>query len=276
MQPNLDLFTITDALKSADITLNHITEIVTLDTCPSTNTALLNLEKDQSPSGTFLITAQQSAGRGRLERSWLMGEGDIACSLLLRPPLLPTPITLLSLMPAVAVAQALSQLGQQVFLKWPNDIVYKNPDSTAQHAYFGDCLKIGGILIENVIRDGQLMASIIGIGLNISPLPEHKKLVPHRGHLGELDPGLLRINLLVQLLKALDDHIKAFQAADYPVSLVAAYRERCVSLGRELVIENKGQKIVSIGRDIGPDGSLYLEKEGVGHTIYGGEVNFCT
>lgn len=276
MQPNLNSSTITDALESANISLSTITEIVTLNTCPSTNTALLNMEKNQSPSGTFLITNQQSAGRGRLERSWLMGEGDIACSLLLRPPMLPTPITLLSLVPAVAVAQALSQLGQQVFLKWPNDIVYKNPDSTTQHAYFGDYLKIGGILIENVMRDGQLMASIIGIGLNISPLPEHKKLVPHRGHLGELDPGLLRTNLLVQLLKALDAHIKAFQRPDYSVSLVASYRERCVSLGRELVIENKGQKIVTIGRDIHPDGSLYVEKDGVSHTIYGGEVNFCT
>ncbi len=268
--------TIVDALKAANINLKFITEIVSLDASPSTNTALLEMEKSGAEGGTFLITNQQSAGRGRLERSWFMAEGDIACSLLLKKPMFPTPPTLLSLMPPVAIVQALANLGFSMALKWPNDIVYQNPDPTEHHKYFENYLKVGGILIDNVVRDSGLSASVIGIGLNISASQKHKNLVPHRGHLAHLKPDVTRLQVLIELIKSLDEHLAVIEEPFYPEQLLTAYRENCASLGRELAVDNNGQKLRGKGCAINPDGSLCLKSEGVIHTIYGGEVNFCT
>ncbi len=263
----------TEALATAKIRLGYINRIEVLKNTPSSNTELLEAEKKGMPSGTFYVANRQEAGRGRFSRSWYMAEGDVACSLLLKRPYLPKPLTLLALMPAVAIIEALDECGIQAMIKWPNDIVVKDAESS--HAYFADYLKIGGILVENVMRQGTTEASVIGIGLNLTASAAHKELVPHRGHLG-LWKSIPRSVLLAQLLTALDRHIGQFSDARYAAYLHGNFVERCASVGKNIFIDKDGQKIVGVGEAILEDGALVLKENDTSHLIYSGEVNFCT
>src|SRR5690606_9971485 len=74
--------------------------------------------------GYVIVAEEQTAGRGRLGRSWIspFGEGLFA-SLLLRPPLRPAEAPKLTLVAAVAVQRAVSEVcGLEAKIKWPNDL----------------------------------------------------------------------------------------------------------------------------------------------------------
>lgn len=275
MTPTLTTASLNEALTSSKLSLNHITTIHVLESTASTNSDLLEAEKNGAESGTFYIARKQHSGRGRLSRSWLMNEGDIACSLLLRRRHLPHPPTLLALMPAVAIIDALDILGIPAMIKWPNDIVKKNPRGCSL-SYFADYLKIGGILVENVVAKDGLSASVIGIGINVIDVPEHKDLVPHRGHLSLWSASISASQVLAYLLSALDQHVQNFLDPAYPAFLHERYQQRCASLGQTLFIEHHGQKIIGVGEGITKAGALSIRVNDSIQLIYGGEVNFCT
>ena len=103
------------------------------------------------PEGALVVADHQTAGRGRLGRSWEAPSGTaLLCSLLLKPPPeRPTPE--LSLVAGIAVADALERLlGLAVQIKWPNDVMLRRR-------------KIAGCLAE--ARDG---AVVLGIGVNVN------------------------------------------------------------------------------------------------------------
>ncbi len=122
-------------------------------TCDSTNAVLLARAEAGAPSGTVVIAAEQTAGRGRRGRNWFASPGDsLTFSLLWRfaPGTAPAG---LSLAVGVAVVRALAKVGAgEAALKWPNDILQ-------------DGRKLGGILVE--LLPGAPHAAVIGIGINL-------------------------------------------------------------------------------------------------------------
>jgi BirA family biotin operon repressor/biotin-[acetyl-CoA-carboxylase] ligase len=109
-------------------------------------------------NGDVFFTSFQSEGKGQRGKSWHSGPGEsILMSIVLDSSSLSTSQTFrLSAVVAVAVKEFLEAIcGTEIFIKWPNDL------------YSGD-RKAGGILIENVIQNGSLKWSIIGIGININ------------------------------------------------------------------------------------------------------------
>ncbi|GAB4265863.1 MAG: bifunctional biotin--[acetyl-CoA-carboxylase] ligase/biotin operon repressor BirA [Methylomicrobium sp.] len=130
------------------------------DCLDSTNTRLVELAKEQLPSGIVCLAEFQSAGRGRRGRHWVSPFGcNIYLSLLWRFTSGPAVISGLSLAIGVAVVRALSRLGfSDVGLKWPNDI-------------YCQARKLGGILVEVVGETHGPCTTVIGLGLNVY-LPE--------------------------------------------------------------------------------------------------------
>lgn len=126
----------------------------------STNQSLKALA-DQYPEGTLVTSEEQSAGRGRLGRSWFSAKGNLFASLLLKPqqPII-SPLSQISLIAGVAVARSVaeicakSQSLPEIALKWPNDIYLNN-------------LKCGGILSELESPD-EKTSIVVGLGLNIN------------------------------------------------------------------------------------------------------------
>jgi BirA family biotin operon repressor/biotin-[acetyl-CoA-carboxylase] ligase len=127
-----------------------------VESCESTQV----LVDTSLPEGALVVADHQTAGRGRLGRSWEAPPGKaLLFSILLRPPS-ERNVPELSLVAGIAVADALERtLGLSVQLKWPNDVMLRRR-------------KVAGCLAE--VRDGVV---VLGIGLNVNQtreeLPEH-------------------------------------------------------------------------------------------------------
>lgn len=127
------------------------------DSLPSTNTALREWWRDcpDLRGGTLLAARCQTAGRGRLDRTWFTTPGrDLAFSLLLRPDVPPGHLPSLPMAAALAVAHALDGFGLAAQVKWPNDVLVNGR-------------KICGILSE-VLSLAPDPVVVLGIGLNVN------------------------------------------------------------------------------------------------------------
>ena len=125
--------------------------LIYLDSTDSTNLLASRLSADGAPSGTVVVADHQTAGRGRLGRSWSAPPGTgIQLSVLLRPPA-GARIQELSLVGGLAVAETVeAALDLSAQIKWPNDVMV-------------DRRKVAGVLAE--ARDGIV---VLGIGLNVN------------------------------------------------------------------------------------------------------------
>lgn len=136
--------------------------VVTLKQVDSTNNFLKNeLSKFKPlPEGTVILAEEQFAGRGQASNTWVSEPGkNLTFSLLLYPTFLgPEKQFLLNKSLSIAINDALTDIiGEGIKIKWPNDI-YFNED------------KLGGILIENILRGNVWKYSAVGIGININQI----------------------------------------------------------------------------------------------------------
>lgn len=135
-------------------------QIHTYETVTSTNVILWDLLGQGAPEGTVAIAHQQETGRGQRGRVWQSHPGGLYLSLGLAPNREPSDAAGLTLCCAWGIAAALQGWQVPAGLKWINDVVL-------------DGLKLGGILTETRIQQGQIRQAVIGIGLNWSnPVPE--------------------------------------------------------------------------------------------------------
>jgi BirA family biotin operon repressor/biotin-[acetyl-CoA-carboxylase] ligase len=211
------------------------------------------------PEGQVLVAEEQTAGRGRLGRSWSSVPGaSLTFSVLLRPATVPAARRgWLTLLAGVAVASAVRSVGcVDVVLKWPNDVLA------------GD-RKLAGILAEQS-PDGA--AVVIGTGLNVAAVP---------GEIPVSATGLAatslraegatvsREDLLLGILDRLEHWYAAFRADPDPErsGLLDAYRALCETLGRTVRVEMPaGRVLTGVARDIDAEGRL-LVAEGPGDSV---------
>lgn len=254
--------------------LNYIKKVLLFDELASTNDHALSLEKAGEPSGTLIRALKQSQGRGRQKRPWFMQEGDLAMSLILRAPNLPPKH--LSLMPwllALASVEALKEFSIDARLKWPNDIVLESP-SGLTHNYCGTYEKIGGVLVENIFKDQKVVASILGLGLNILANPTLKQEIPHMSWLTQARPGFKIQDLWPVLLKKIDENINNILSPHGNLDAHKRYLMYCVSIGKQVNILIGEQQISGQALRLNEDGFLVVFDGKKEHIIYAGEVNF--
>jgi BirA family transcriptional regulator, biotin operon repressor / biotin---[acetyl-CoA-carboxylase] ligase len=131
------------------------------DAIDSTNTHLMREAAEGTPSGTLCLAERQTAGRGRLGRSWVSPFGaNLYLSLLWRFPFGPAAMGGLSLAAGAAVADALYAAGvRDLGLKWPNDVLWQR-------------LKLAGLLLEVAGEAHGPAHVVVGIGVNTHLEPE--------------------------------------------------------------------------------------------------------
>ena len=118
-------------------------QIALLET-DSTNRVAKELARSGAPHGSWVLAKRQTAGRGRLDRSFYSPEGGVYLSVILRPDIPPEDLVLITPMAATAVRNAVHGLtGIELGIKWVNDL------------YLGD-KKVGGILCE-VVDDAVIV-----------------------------------------------------------------------------------------------------------------------
>jgi BirA family biotin operon repressor/biotin-[acetyl-CoA-carboxylase] ligase len=130
------------------------------DSLPSTNKMVWDLIAQGAEPGCVVIATQQTAGRGQWGRQWLSPTGGLYLSVAIAPKLEITSSYQLTLASAWGIASQLRKCGVPVGIKWPNDLVL-------------DGRKLGGILTETKVHQGQITQAVIGVGINWSnPVPE--------------------------------------------------------------------------------------------------------
>lgn len=246
--------------------LSLLTHASAFAAVPSTNDVAIHYEKQGAPTGSLIMTSLQTQGRGRHARTWLMKRGDIALSIILRQPHLPRNMAHLPMALGLAIVESLARVGVNAQLKWPNDIVYSEPDF-APLDYFGRFRKLGGILVENVFRGGHV-ASIIGIGINVAADPSRTQNVPHAYALGDI-VSVDRSQYLRALLPTLDHYLSSREDSD----LLARYQTQCATLGAYVRAEVDGRTICGQAVAINTDGSLVIHDGKNDHYIFAGDVN---
>ena len=124
------------------------------DSVDSTNTEALRNARIGAAHGTCIIARQQTAGRGRQGRVWISPpDAGLYLSVVLRPHLDHAMLPVITLAAAIAVHDALTELGLKPDIKWPNDVLVNEK-------------KISGILAETAeTADG--LAVVVGIGVNV-------------------------------------------------------------------------------------------------------------
>jgi BirA family transcriptional regulator, biotin operon repressor / biotin---[acetyl-CoA-carboxylase] ligase len=132
--------------------------LIHLPSCHSTNAeAAEMLSEGKVYDGSLIITSEQTAGKGQRGNSWESEPGkNLTFSLLVKPGIPVGQQFWLNIIASLAVSGFLGKyLGNQVKVKWPNDIYYQDR-------------KICGILIQNFIKGPDIDHVIIGIGLNVN------------------------------------------------------------------------------------------------------------
>jgi BirA family transcriptional regulator, biotin operon repressor / biotin---[acetyl-CoA-carboxylase] ligase len=187
-----------------------------LASCGSTNDLAAERARAGAPAGSVVATDAQTAGRGRLGRSWHSPAGEnLYFSILLRPARPPAEIPPLTLLVGAAVAVALQAFGLSPRLKWPNDV--QLIDETGRRR------KVAGILTEMASLGARVQHVVVGVGLNVNALEFPAELAERATSLRRaLGRPLDRTRVLGAVLEALEPLYEDFEAHG-PATAVAAF-----------------------------------------------------
>jgi BirA family biotin operon repressor/biotin-[acetyl-CoA-carboxylase] ligase len=232
-----------------------------LEESPSTNADVAARARADEPAGLVVVAEHQTAGRGRLDRSWVTPRrAALTLSLLVAPHEVPVARwPWLPLLTGLAVVDAVrSAAGLDASLKWPNDVL------------LGEA-KVAGILVERVERPSGA-AAVVGIGLNVSstrdelPVPTATSLALAGAR------SLDRSVLLGAVLAAFSRWYDAWRTGGGG-GLVAPYSHACSTLGRQVRVELPGAAPVA-GAAVGvdADGRLLVDDGARVHVLGAGDV----
>ena len=233
------------------------------DSLASTMNVAMKLALEGSPEGTLILAEAQTQGRGRLGRSWLSPKyKGLYFSLILKPRILPSRASLLTLLGAVSLCEAIKKICDlTVEIKWPNDIWLSHK-------------KVGGILTELNAEMDAVNFIIIGIGLNVNN--DKKSLLSNatslREHKGE---NISRIDLLREILRRIEANYVFLQEKGAR-SLLEKARRLSLTLGHRVRVSVRNEQVEGEALDIDQDGGLLLRKDsGVVKKVMAGDVIHC-
>ncbi len=229
--------------------------------CTSTNDLAKKLASDGFPHGTVVVAKCQTAGRGRMGRTFLSPQGGVYLSVVLRPQM--PAAELLNLTPRLAVAavravEETCALRPQI--KWINDLVIGTK-------------KVAGILTELGLDDkGNAQFAVCGIGINCNgsredfPAELQKTTTSLQEETGKIvDTDLLTGALVREILSLLHGSASA-QMEDY--------RKNCLTIGQKVQL-HQGERITpAVAEGVDDDGGLWVYYEdGTREKVSSGEVS---
>lgn len=218
------------------------------------------LAQQQAPEGTIVISEEQTQGRGQLGRNWYNPKRvNIAASVILRPNLPIREASKLTLTAASAFARAFNQLGLDVSIKWPNDLLMNGK-------------KIGGILTEMQTEGDRIQAVILGFGINVNGehIPEELR---HRATSIFLETGKAhrRSELFAHLLYELEVEYDLLLNEGF-VPVRRHWLEFSAYLNEPIQLSSSGALRDGMMRGISEEGALLLERDGRVEAIYSAEI----
>ncbi|MBE9124646.1 MULTISPECIES: biotin--[acetyl-CoA-carboxylase] ligase [unclassified Coleofasciculus] len=204
------------------------------ETLPSTNQTLWELLDQGATIPTVIIAEQQTAGRGQWGRKWQSDKGGLYLSLALTANLPASNSTQLTLCSAWGIAKALKSYGIPVLLKWLNDLLLEGR-------------KLGGILTETRVQQGEITKAVIGVGINWS------NSVPESGinlqSFFEEHPSISAITSLEMLAAIIIQGLLfGYQcwSEEGTETLLSSYQELLHSRGRRVIVDGTPGTVIGI------------------------------
>ena len=246
-------------------------------TVPSTMPMAFALaSRPETRSGTLVVTEEQTAGVGRLQRHWEAPHSQaLLVSLILKPPHLPVNPAQLPMLAGLAVVRAIVRvvpvLAAEIGLKWPNDVLLGIDFATGR--------KVAGVLIETAYQRDAMAHAVVGIGINVNQgahsLPTVLPSSPQPTSLLEyLGRPVDRSDILIALGQVWSELLDPDQASH---NIYHEWRNLLYTLGQPVKVQPLGTDdhytITGTAVDVTPDGELVvIDDLGYTHSLSAGDV----
>jgi BirA family biotin operon repressor/biotin-[acetyl-CoA-carboxylase] ligase len=218
----------------------------------STNSDASALGRSGAPQGTVVVADAQTAGRGRLGRTWVSRPGlNLYLSILLRPRIVPAAAPQLALVAGLAVAEAFEEEGAAASIKWPNDVLLGGR-------------KACGILTELEAEADRVDFVVVGIGVNLNSVDDDfPPELRSRATSLRLARGreVERARFAAQLLSRFERCYERFCEHGFG-GLASEWERRSALVGRELTIDGAGETVSGEYAGIDAEGALLLRERG--------------
>ncbi|MBN1869140.1 MAG: biotin--[acetyl-CoA-carboxylase] ligase [Candidatus Omnitrophica bacterium] len=218
------------------------------DSLTSTMDVAFQLGVEGACEGTVVCAESQTKGKGRLGRSWASPKGKgIYMSVILRPALLPSDLTQLTLLSSVAVCEAVNKFCNiAAKIKWPNDILV------------GD-KKLAGILTESSAEMDRVRFIVVGIGINVnaslSQLPPHSTSIKN-----ETGQKISRVVLMQEVLRSLERWY-AVLGKDGFAPVIARWKQLSSTLGHHVRVIDPSGDVEGEAVDLDENGGLIIRDD---------------
>jgi BirA family biotin operon repressor/biotin-[acetyl-CoA-carboxylase] ligase len=201
------------------------------------------------------VADRQTAGRGRLDRTWEAPPGSaLLVSALLRPNLLPTHVHSTTMAAAVAACDACEEVaGFRPELKWPNDIVVW--DSSV-----GGEKKLAGLLAEAELKGDDVDAVVVGMGLNVNwdtPPPGLEDIAIAASQVA--GHAVDREALLQHFLDRFAEHYSALVEPGGWRGTLLNYRRSSSTLGKDVRVELPDETFTGKAVEVTGEGHLLVK-----------------
>lgn len=196
--------------------------------------------------GTVVIAGEQTAGRGRLKRTWLAPAGNIALSVVLYPRM--AELSSIVMLASLAVVHCIESFaGLKAQIKWPNDVLLNGR-------------KVCGILIETDVRQGEVNHAIVGTGINVDLRPADFAEIESTATSLSVESGIAvsRPGLVRSLLIEMD---RLYAVLREGGSLFEEWRNKLVTLGKHVRVTSVEGAQEGIAESVDRDGSLCLRTD---------------
>ncbi|MDD4070220.1 MAG: biotin--[acetyl-CoA-carboxylase] ligase [Candidatus Izemoplasmatales bacterium] len=213
-----------------------------LKSIDSTNTYLYKNYQDLEHM-TIVSTDYQTKGKGRMSRIWYGNEKSIMCSILLKEHLNYLG-TILPLMVAKSLHQVLSIYHNNIKIKWPNDLLING-------------LKLSGILIKNIYQSNEILATIIGFGINVNQdnFDQEIKKIATSLYL-ETNNIFDKEELLKELVTQLDNDLKSITLNNQ--NIVDYCNNHSAITNKRIQFTQNNQTYIGIAEKINENGHLIV------------------
>lgn len=244
-------------LKNQNIQINSFKSV------DSTNTVAADMAKRGCCEGTVVISDAQTAGKGRLGRTFLSKKGGIYLSLVLRPSLSPDDALFITVAAAVAAARAIErESGKKCDIKWVNDIYINRK-------------KVCGILTEGAFApDGSFDYAVLGVGINLfeprDKFPGELPLADSVFHREDkvLFKKRLKSRVVHSFLETFFDFYNAIEKREF----ICEYKQRSFLTGKEITYKTDEKTYTAIVEGIDDDANLVVNANGETKTLSHGDI----
>jgi len=225
----------------------------------STNDRAQALAEEGAAHGTLVVADEQTAGRGRFQRSWSTPpRSALALSLILRPDdITQVALARLNMLGALAVVESFTTIGLEARLKWPNDVITSEG-------------KVAGVLTEGIWMGENLEYAVLGIGVNVSPksVPDRREVdYPAACVEDGVEEKVSRIGLLVDIVGRIGSWLSMLGSEQ----LHSAFEDVLAFRGQPVKISGADMELTGVLQGLTPNCRLRIALAAGEIIILGGE-----